>query len=265
MKTLGIVGCGHLGSIVAKAWKEGLLPGYELIGVASRSEESAKRLAKETGCRSCASIEELIDMKPDFIAETASVKMVKEYALSILQHGIQLVVLSIGAFADADFFEKVKETAAENQVKVHIASGAIGGFDVLRTLHVMSLSGIGEEKAEIHNITNPPVFKRFPFFAERLTTEEDDCEVFCDTAKHAIEMLPTRVNVAVATAIATAGPTNTTSRMTSRPGVVGDYQHITASIPGYSADLNIYSSTSDIAGWSIVALLRNLDSPIQFQ
>ena len=34
MKTLGIVGCGHLGSIVAKAWKEGLLPDYELIGVA---------------------------------------------------------------------------------------------------------------------------------------------------------------------------------------------------------------------------------------
>ena len=131
---------------------------------------------------------ELIEMKPDFIAETASVKMVKEYALSILQHGIQLVVLSIGAFADDDFFEKVKETAAENQVKVHIASGAIGGFDVLRTLHVMSLSGIGEEKSEIHNIT----IRQFSNVSRSLQTsdnEEDDCEVFCDTAKHAIEML----------------------------------------------------------------------------
>ena len=34
MKTkLGIVGCGFLGNIVADAWKKGLLPDYELVGV----------------------------------------------------------------------------------------------------------------------------------------------------------------------------------------------------------------------------------------
>ena len=265
MKTLGIIGCGHLGKIVARAWKEGLLPGYQLVAVTSRTKESAQALAEEVGCAVCDSVEELIALKPDYIAETAAVKSVKDYAIKILENQIHLVVLSIGAFADSEFFERVKKTAVENQVKVHIASGAIGGFDVLQTLHVMSLSGMGQQKAEIHNITNPQVFMRHPFFASRVTTEEEDCEVFCDSAKHAIELLPTRVNVAVATSIATAGPEETTSRMTSRPGVVGDYQHIKAEIPGYFADLNIYSCTSDIAGWSVVALLRNLDSPIQFQ
>lgn len=265
MKKLGIIGCGHLGTIVAKAWKAGLLAGYELVGVTSRSPESAERLAEMAGCRACASVEELLALKPDYIAETASVKFMKDNAIKILENKTNLVVLSIGAFADADFFEQVKQTATENQVKVHIASGAIGGFDVLQTLHVMSLAGMGEQKAQIHNITNPEVFMRHPFFAARVTSMEEDCEVFCDTAKRAIEMLPGRVNVAVATGISTAGPENTTSRMTSRPGVIGDYQHVTSEIPGYSADLNIYSCTSDIAGWSIVALLRNLDSPIQFQ
>ena len=34
MKTkFGIVGCGFLGNIVANAWKNGLLPDYELVGV----------------------------------------------------------------------------------------------------------------------------------------------------------------------------------------------------------------------------------------
>ena len=38
MKTkFGIVGCGFLGNIVADAWKNGLLPDYELVGVTSRS------------------------------------------------------------------------------------------------------------------------------------------------------------------------------------------------------------------------------------
>ena len=42
MKTkLGIVGCGFLGNIVADAWKKGLLPDYELVGVTSRTRASA--------------------------------------------------------------------------------------------------------------------------------------------------------------------------------------------------------------------------------
>ena len=44
MKTkLGIVGCGFLGNIVADAWKKGLLPDYELVGVTSRTFASAVR------------------------------------------------------------------------------------------------------------------------------------------------------------------------------------------------------------------------------
>ena len=43
MKTkLGIVGCGFLGNIVADAWKKGLLPDYELVGVTSRTRASAE-------------------------------------------------------------------------------------------------------------------------------------------------------------------------------------------------------------------------------
>ena len=46
MKTkFGIVGCGFLGGIVASAWKNGLLADYELVGVTSRSPESAQKMA----------------------------------------------------------------------------------------------------------------------------------------------------------------------------------------------------------------------------
>ena len=47
MKTkFGIVGCGFLGGIVANAWKNGLLPDYELVGVTSRTRASAEKTAE---------------------------------------------------------------------------------------------------------------------------------------------------------------------------------------------------------------------------
>lgn len=47
MKTkFGIVGCGFLGNIVADAWKNGLLPDYELVGVTSRTRASAEKTAE---------------------------------------------------------------------------------------------------------------------------------------------------------------------------------------------------------------------------
>ena len=45
---------------------------------------------------------------------------------------------------------------------------------------------------------------------------------------------------------------------------VGDDHRITAEIDGVKAIVDICSSTSAIAGWSVVALLRNLASPVVF-
>ena len=54
MKTkFGIVGCGFLGNIVADAWKNGLLPDYELVGVTSRTRASAEKTAETVGCAVC--------------------------------------------------------------------------------------------------------------------------------------------------------------------------------------------------------------------
>ena len=50
----------------------------------------------------------------------------------------------------------------------------------------------------------------------------------------------------------------------SVPGFVGDDHRITSEIDGVKAVVDIYSSTSAIAGWSLVAVLRNLVSPIVF-
>ena len=58
METFAIAGCGHLGSIVYKAYIKGLLPGYKLVATYSMKTEDAKALS---------SMEEVIAIKPDYI------------------------------------------------------------------------------------------------------------------------------------------------------------------------------------------------------
>ena len=95
-------------------------------------------------------------------------------------------------------------------------------------------------------------------------TDSEKTEVFSGSAKEAIALFPTKVNVAVATSLATTGPENTGVTIRSVPGFKGDDHRIEVIGEEVHAIVDIYSKTSAIAGWSVVALLRNLVSPIVF-
>ena len=112
----GIVGCGFLGNIVADAWKKGLLEDYELVGVTSRTFASAEKTAASVGCAACADVDALLALEPEYIVEAASVEAVRAMAVPVLRRGVNLVVLSIGAFADLAFYEEVKQAAREGEI-----------------------------------------------------------------------------------------------------------------------------------------------------
>jgi len=256
---LALIGYGYLNEIVANALKDGYLPEYELIAVLGRDYDRAKEFAKRHGCKACADINELMAIKPDFTAEAASVNAVQNYSEKILNGGSNLVVLSIGAFADRDFYERIKSLAVQNERRVYIASGAVGGFDVLRTAALMGpiTASIGAQKA-------PASLKNTPLFADELMNITAPRPVFCGTTKEAIATLPTKVNVAIATALASAGPENTIMHIKAVPGFEGDEYKIEIQGEEVRAELNIYSRTSAIAAWSVVAVLQNAVSPIVF-
>lgn len=256
---LGVIGCGYLGNIIVDACLNGLLEEYELVGVMGKSPSKVQETAKRAGCATCFTAEELLALKPDYIAEAASIQAVKDLAMQILKSGAGLVVLSAGAFADAEFYQKVSRTAAEAGVKVHIASGAVGGFDVFRTVSLM-----GQASAKIETRKGPGSLQGTPVFEERLMTDESETRVYQGNAKGAIALFPTKVNVAVAVSLASIGPEYTGVSIDSVPQMTGDDHKITAECDGVRAIVDIYSKTSAIAGWSVVAVLRNIVSPIVF-
>ncbi|MFD0959997.1 aspartate dehydrogenase domain-containing protein [Paenibacillus chungangensis] len=255
---LALLGCGRLNEIVAHALEEHL-PEYELVGVMGRSSERTQIFAERYGGKACTDIEELMALKPDFIAEAASPQAVKDYAETILKGGANLVVLTVGAFADADFFNRVKETAREHNQRVYIASGAVGGFDVLRTAALMSpIKATMTSKKSLRSLSYTPLF------SEELMSITEPKQVFSGNTKEAIEMLPFHFNVAVATALASAGPEQTTLNIDAVPHFTGDEYKIEIQGEEVHTDLNIYSRTPRIAAWSMVAVLRNAVSPIVF-
>jgi aspartate dehydrogenase len=255
---LALLGGGYLNEIVATALQNGYLPEYELIAVLDKKER-ADVFAKTFGCQACYTIDALLAEKPQFIAEAASVEAVTMYAEKILSNGANLVVLSIGAFADTEFFQKVKKTATDNLRKVYIASGAVGGFDVLRTASLMS-----SITASFTSLKSPAAVSHTALNFDGIMEIGEQTEVFRGTAKEAIAVLPTHVNVAVASALASAGTDKTMVDIQIAPGFKGDEHRIQIEGDEVRADLKIYSRTSAIAAWSVVATLQNIVSPVEF-
>ena len=254
---LGILGCGKLGRIVAGAVKDGMLPEYALCGLMSRNPIDAQKLAHECGGTTCKTMDELLATKPDYIVETASIEAFRELAPKALAAGISVVTLSIGAFADHAFYAQCARLASENNARVHIASGAIGGFDVIRTMSLME-----QVSVRFSTEKGPESLRGTPVYTDELLGETR--QVFEGTAREAINLFPTKVNVSIAASIASVGPEQVQMTICSTPGFIGDDHRIEVEGTHGHAVLDIYSKTSAIAGWSVVALLQNIASPIVF-
>ena len=262
MKKLVIAGCGYLADIVADALIKGLLPEYNLVGVYSRTAVKAERLAakmEKAGriCTASTSLEELLALKPDYLVEAASPAAMKELALPVLRNGTSIVTLSIGALADKAFYNEVRNTAAAHGSRVYIASGATGGFDVLRTATLM-----GNATASFYNEKGVAALRQSPLYTPDM--ERVNRVVFSGTAHEAIERYPTGLNVAVAASLATVGPEHLQVTMESTPQFTGDRQRVEIKNEQVYAVVDVFSATAEIAGWSVVSTLQNIVSPIVF-
>lgn len=146
----------------------------------------------------CFSLDEVLALKPDYI-KTASPTALRDMAIQALENGISIVTLSIGALADEVFYRQVAETASRHNARIHIASGAIGGLDVL----VNSIAD-GRLPAQFCLPGKGPIRSKAPRFTVKSCKPSK--RWFLQERQEAIGLFPTKVNVAVAASIASVGP-----------------------------------------------------------
>lgn len=153
MKRAAVIGCGALGTILVTNFARA--EGWTLTGVMARTKAHAEALAANAGCRAATTLEELLADKPDLVVEIAGIGAAKAYGEAVLEAGCDFVLVSAGALADADWKARMTETALRTGRRIHVASGAIGGFDVLRTAALM---GVEEE----HQVPAEPLGRARP-------------------------------------------------------------------------------------------------------
>lgn len=129
---VGVIGCGSIGSFVAKWLSK--VDGFELVSIFDIDREKALRLAEELKVNVAKDIDEFLERDMDVVVEAASQQAVFDYAEKVLRSGKDLIVLSVGAFANEEFYSKIKSLAAKLGRKIFIPSGALAGVDAIRAV-----------------------------------------------------------------------------------------------------------------------------------
>ncbi len=265
-KTVAIIGYGALGNILASALRQTLTEDYQVSGIWTHHMQRDIERIRRDGFRPYGSFDALLADKPDYAVEIASAEAVRMYGEALLCAGISLIVTSVGALAEDKLRETLAKSAQVNGTRVHVTSGAVGGFDVLQTVALM-----GNARGCIENVKAPESLQGAPYLEGKSIPLDRQQTVFQGTAREAISGFPKNVNVAVASALASVGVDAMRVMIDSLPGKQDNLHRITVENDGVRAVIEVASRpdpgnprSSIMTAWSVVALLRSLASPIQF-
>ena len=96
------------------------------------------------------------------------------------------------------------------------------------------------------------------------TLDEQILKLIADNARIPFLEVARACNVSGAASLASVGPDNMQVSIQSTPGFTGDTQKVEIKNEQVHAVVEVYSATSEIAGWSVVNTLLNITSPIVF-
>ena len=257
---LALLGAGGIAGMVADALIAGKIPGFECIAVAGSAagSESAGKLADQLDAALVAP-EEIKDLNVDWVLEAAGGDAVRQHIPGIWAAGLNTVIMSMGAFADADLWAKRKSSGA----RVVLPSGGIAGLDGVR-----SLAASGDLKsASITTTKHPRGLRGAPYLVQNnIELKEDEAvEVFSGSAREAVAGFPANVNVAIALSLAGLGPDETRVTVRSDPAATRNHHAIQAIGELASIEVQITSSpnpvnprTSFMAGAAAIAALQEI-------
>ena len=158
---VALLGGGTIARLVLQHVRGGEFPGMEIVALAGRNGSSRGRaLAREFGVSYVSSRAALVAARPAAVVEAASHDAVREHLVALLEAGIGVVVLSIGALADDRLRYAAEDAARRSGALLYVPSGGIGGLDALKAA---CAAGVDEVSIQV---AKPPVAAEEPLHAE---------------------------------------------------------------------------------------------------
>ncbi len=263
---IGLVGCGAIGTEIAKAIDSGVIDA-DLVAVCDHNPATAAALIESLRRKPVkAGLEDLVNLS-DVVVEAASQKAVPAIARAALAKGKRLMIMSVGALADPVLFQEVKSLAREHGSQVYIPSGAISGLDALKSASMGTI-----RKVTLTTTKNPNGLKGAPYILEKkidLEALTGPTEIFEGSAAQAVKAFPANVNVA-ATLYLAAGESDVRVKIVADPDihvnrheivVEGDFGRISTRVENVPSPRN--PRTSFLAALSAIATLRSIVEPVK--
>lgn len=265
MNTVSVIGCGALASIFVQNFHK-LGEEWHLKSIYGREGKSKDLFEERFGKSVLTDFDEFLNSSGSFIVEFGGARAVKQTCLPVLKAGKNYVCISIGAFADSHFYEQAKKEAQSSGAALYIANGAIGGLDFLQVLTFSDYP----YSVSIETCKNPKGLEGSPGLGGRTLSRTVKETVFEGTAAEAIQGFPKNVNVAVATQLA-SGLNEISVNLISEPERTSNEHTIRVQSETLNAVMTFESrpdkanpKSSVSAALSVLALLKNLKSPIRF-
>ncbi len=224
---IGIVGCGAIGSSLAKAIVSDFSKDAQLLSLYDIDVEKAYNLsmALAIGSQTMVSrpikfnkklvalnLEGLIN-RVDLVIEATKADTVFDIAKRVLSLSKDIMIMSVGGIIQ--HYQELKVLTEEKKAHIFIPSGAICGIDAVKA------AAIGKINKVILTTKKPPkAFLGVPYILKkkiRLDNIGKDTVIFEGNALQAIGAFPQNINVAATLSIAGIGPQKTIVRIVASP------------------------------------------------
>jgi len=211
---IGIVGCGAIGSYIAKSCQKDLSDRITLSGICDSDNSKAATLSKKLKNKvDIYTINEIVKIS-DLIIEAASKDVASAVAKKALESGKSVMVMSIGGLLGKEDLFKL---AREKNAKIYLPSGAICGLDALKAA---SIAGI--KKVTLTTKKSPKSLEGAPYLLEKkidLTKIDKETTIFEGSASEAVKGFPKNINVAALLSLAGIGAKKTKVKIIASPSI----------------------------------------------
>ena len=266
---IGIVGCGAIGSSLAKEIVVNMRNSACLAALYDIRPEKSKLLSKQLtkNTKFCVANLESLIKKSDLVIESSCGKASWEIARKSLFSGRKVMVMSVGGMVG--HLDQLLVLAKKFNGQIYFPSGAISGIDALKAANIA-----GVQRVVLTTRKHPDAFKGVEYVAKKfrggLMGLRKDKILFSGTAGQAVKYFPQNVNVAAVLGLAGIGMYKTKVCIIASPTVHKNIHEILIESKAakiFTRTENILHpqnpKTSYLAVLSAIATLKQILQPIK--
>ncbi len=265
MVTIGLVGCGTIGTKLAQEIQSRFRGIARLSGIYDCDPQKAIRLSHRLSAPVPFLSPREIVARCSIIIEAASSQAVGELLPHVIRHRKVILVMSTGGLLKQ---RKLLEKARRLKIPIYLPSGALVGLDGIKA------AAIGRLRRVTLTTRKPPrAFAGAPGIARKrisISSIRSPRLLFQGSANQAVAAFPQNINVAATLALAGIGPVRTRVRIIADPSVrqniheveaLGEFGRLTTRTENKPAKEN--PRTSQLAVFSAIATLQQILQPVR--